>query len=55
MYVLMAVAIRNFWVLANLILSIEVYKKPTKPLFKAELMKEALRIQTMQKLCKSAR
>ena|SRR3989344_1113800 len=55
MYVLMAIAMRNFWVLANLILSIEVYKKPTKPLFKAELMKEALRIQTMQKLCKSAR
>ena len=55
MYVLMAVAMRNFWVLANLILSIEVYKKPTRPLFKAELMKEALRIQTMQKLCKFAR
>ncbi|MDI6720786.1 MAG: transposase [Candidatus Aenigmarchaeota archaeon] len=55
MYVLMAVAMRNFWVLANLILSIEVYNKPSKPLFKAELMKEALRIQTIRKLGKAAR
>lgn len=55
MYVLMAVAMRNLWVLANLVVSVQIYGRPSEPLIKAEIMKEALRIQTVQKLCRTAR
>lgn len=55
LYVLMAVAMRNLWVLANLVTSVQIYGKPAKPIIKVEIMKEALRIQTIQKLCKAAR
>lgn len=55
MYVLMAVAMRNLWVLANLVVSVQIYGKPTEPIIKAEIMKEALRIQTIQRSCKAAR
>ena len=55
MHVLMAVAMRNLWVLANLVVSVQVYGKPTEPIIKVEIMKEALRIQTIQKLCRTAR
>lgn len=54
LYVVTAIAMRNLWVLANLVASVQVYGKPTEPIIKVEIMKEALRIQTVQKLCKVA-